>query len=223
MLGCNKHPRFRTAALLMLGQGFGWDAIQQYMCQHYPDAVLLYHTLTNTEKGYFPTIPIYDPFKAVLPPYTQESLSVCLCRIICQTETKRNKRRADILTEISVYGQCSLSCVKKLLAGYCDWPKQSQTHLEPPWPVLLSCAKVCGCSRLDFDYLLSVAFPDLALAFWLRPSYSPDEGYTAAAMEIDRHIKRCKYACSRSKGLVNCDECKHCSMPKIELTVRARK
>ena len=111
--------------------------------------------------------------------------------------------------------------VKKLLAGYSDW-RFPQTHLEPPWFLLLAFAKVCGCTRQDFNYLLSAAFPDLAMAFWIRSNYAPQEGCTTAAAEIEKYINRCKCACRTDKGLHTCNDCKHCVIPEIELIVRTQ-
>ena len=220
-LGCNKRPRFRTAALLLLGQGFGWDSIQNYMLQHYDGADSIFECLPASGSGCFPAIPAYDPHNSFLPSFVKVSLSSCLYRFFSLTQTETGKRRKTIISELSESARCSPSCVKKLLAGYSDW-RFPQTHLEPPWFLLLAFAKVCGCTRQDFNYLLSAAFPDLAMAFWIRSNYAPQEGCTTAAAEIEKYINRCKCACRTDKGLHTCNDCKHCVIPEIELIVRTQ-
>lgn len=223
LLDCGKRPRFRTAALLLLGQGFRWNNILQSMCLFHPETKALYDDLEMGSNRFFAPIPAYDPRFPTEPPFLRDRLSSCLYRILSQTETKTGKRRTQIVSEISVSARCSQSCLKKMLAGYCDWSGASQTHLEPSWPALVAFAKVCGCSRSDFDYLLSAAYPDLALAFWLRPSYAPSEGHLTAATEIENYMIRCRHACCVYKGLHNCKQCSRCSLPEIELMIRAKK
>ena len=219
--GCDKQPRFRTVALLLLGQGFGWEDIQQQMFCQFPFLALRWKQLGGNRKSVFPTIIPYDPRRALLPSFTLISLSNAIDTIIDNAALKTKQRRTAIISEISNLAQCSQSSVKKLLAGYCDCNAETQSRFEISWNLIVASAIVCDCSELDLQFLLSTAFPDLALAFWLHSSYSAEEGYSTAAAEIENYMQRIKTACRQDKGLHNCNQCRKCNFPKIELVVRS--
>lgn len=223
MSGCDKQPRFRTIALLLLGQGCGWQDIQQQMISQYPIASYICDNPSENGKSYFPLIPAYDPQRASLPPFVLDNLSTCLNEIIDNVVEETNQQRKEIVTEISDLAGCSQSGMKKMLAGYCDWDAKVQNRHEASWIVIVASAIVCGCSRADINYLLSVAYPDIALALWLHPSYKSQEGYSTAAAEIENFMQRIRSACRQGKGLQNCKQCRYCSLPKIELVVRSSK
>lgn len=221
--GCDKQPRFRTVALLLLGQGFGWQDIQQQMLSHYPNVSCICENPAENGKTYFPTIPAYDPLQASLPPFVVDNLSICMNTIIDNAAKETNQSRKEIIAEIEKKAQCSQSAIKKLLAGYCDWEAKTKNRFEASWIMIVASAKVCGCSKSDYNYLLSVAYPDIAMAFWLHPFYSSQEGYSTASAEIEKYMKRIQSACRKDKGLHDCNHCRHCSLPKIELTLRSAK
>lgn len=221
--GCDKQPRYRTVALLLLGQGFGLEEIQQQMISQYPMASCICDNPAENGKSHFPAIPAYDPLRVSLPPFVLDKLSICMNTLIDNAVKETNQRRTEIISEIADLAGCSQSSVKKMLAGYCDSDAKTRNRFEASWVMIVASAKVCGCSRSDANYLLSVAYPDIAMAFWLHPSYSAQEGYSTAAAKIEKHMQRMRSACRQDKGLHNCTQCRHCSLPKIELVVRSVK